>query len=139
MYLTAQRVLSPTGQEGINAFFYTHGPCTWAGEPPPEVLPENDPGELVAQRLEVPPSGNRVRSYLDLVAPEDRTDAWLMSVLRSLVQEAARHPLPWNIARDGCLCRFHLEQSLLPRWHEELAYLLQAALLARQTTRAVVD
>lgn len=131
MYLVAQRVSSSAGQEGINAFFYTHGPCVWVGDPPPAVLPENNPGELVTQRLTVPPPGNRVRSYLDLVAPDERTDAWLVGVLRHLAQNAEMHRLPWNIAHDGCLCRFHLERALLPRWREELAHLLQAALLTR--------
>lgn len=133
MYLAAQRVSSSTGQEGINSFFYTHGPYVWVGDPPPEVLPENNPGELVAQRLEVPPPGNRVRSYLDLVAPEDRSNAWLLGVLRRLAQNAEQHPLPWNVVFDGCLCRFHLERSLLPQWREELAHLLQAALLVHRT------
>lgn len=133
MYLAAQRVRSPAGQEGINAFFYVHGPHAWSGDPPPEVLPENNPGELVAQRLQVPPPGNRVRSYLDIVAPDGSSDVWLVGVLRHLALDAALHPLPWNVVHDGCLCRFHLEQALLPRWREELARLLQSAILARRT------
>lgn len=136
MYLTAQRVVSPAGQEGINAFFYLHGPRTWIDAPPADVWPEHNPGELVAQHLSVSPPGNRVRSYLDLIAPDDRSDGWLLGVVKHLAHNAELHPLPWNIAQDGCLCRFHLEHAMLPQWHEELAQLLRAALLVRHATQA---
>jgi hypothetical protein len=68
MRLTAQRVASPEGKEGINAFCYLHGPQTWLDEPPADVI--NNPGHLAHSHVEVLPPGNRVRSYLDVLAPD---------------------------------------------------------------------
>lgn len=130
MYLTAQRVVSRDGQEGTNAFYYRHG-SDWSGEPPLEFRPENNPGELVTEHIEVQPPGNRVRSYLDLVAPDRSSDETLLSVVRNLVQQVELNPLPWNTTIDACLCRFHLDHDLLPRWRDELASLLRTALLLR--------
>jgi hypothetical protein len=131
MYLAAQRVRAPSGDEGINAFFYLHG-RGWLGPPPPDVLPEQDPGELVAKHLEVSPSGNRVRSYLDLVAPDETPSAQLVSLTRELLRTAELHPLPWGIVIGDCLVRFGLDKALLPSWNAELGALLRAALRAHR-------
>ncbi len=70
MYLTAQRVFAPQSkQTGINAFLYTHAGRRW--HVPPGDIPDRDPGRLAQKRIAVKPPGNRVRSYLDIVAPDD--------------------------------------------------------------------
>lgn len=69
MYLTAQRVRSGT-RTGINVLLYRHPPglpIAWAD---PVIVVEQDPGELVSAQIEVPPGGNAVLSYLDIVAEE---------------------------------------------------------------------
>jgi hypothetical protein len=129
MYLAAQRVRAPSGREGINAFFYRHG-RVWLGPPPPEVLPEQDPGELVHTYIEVPPPGNRVRSYLDVVAPDGTSSAELVRWARDLLTMVEQRPLPWVVAGGDCVVHFGLEKALLPSWNAELGGLLRAALRA---------
>lgn len=131
MYLAAQRVRAPSGKEGINAFFYRHG-RVWLGNPPDDVLPEQDPGELVSMQLEIQPSGNRVRSYLDLVAPDETPSVQLVRLTRDLMRNADLHPLPWGIVIGDCLVRFGLDEALLPNWNAELGALLRAALRAHR-------
>ena len=136
MRLTAQRVRSwQTAAVGINAFFYTHGGYTWHLDVPREVWPENDSGELVRQNISIPPPGNHVLSYLDLVAPDERSDMWLAQQVQRCASNAELYVLPWNvITPDGLLCRFHLEQARLSRWQQELSELFRAALLVRRST-----
>ncbi|MFH0919011.1 MAG: hypothetical protein V1913_01500 [Fibrobacterota bacterium] len=77
MYLTAQRVVSSDGQQGINAFFHLHRPHKQPKPTTPSevvAVAENNTGKLIKDTLEVNPGGNRVKSYLDIVAP-DTTDA----------------------------------------------------------------
>ena len=70
MLLTAQRVVSPTGERGVNVYRYHHGAYVWA-RVPNEFLPDVDPGELSAQWLQVAPGNNGVVSFLDVVAPDE--------------------------------------------------------------------
>ena len=70
MYATAHRVRSPQGVEGVNAFLHKHGSdFSWPSEP--WRLPEENPGLVVHQEVQVKPGGNDVRSYLDVIAPDD--------------------------------------------------------------------
>jgi len=74
MYLTAQRVRAANGHQGVNTFIYRHGPDFWLGWPP--FLPEENPGTLFDHQLEVtPPRGNRVLSFLDIMAPDSSATA----------------------------------------------------------------
>ena len=75
IYVTAHRVVTPDGhRSGINAFRHRHG---GPSQPVPLTtesmlrIAENDPGELVADQCDLPPGGNHVRSYLDIVAADD--------------------------------------------------------------------
>ena len=71
MLLTAQRVVSPLSRaRGVNVYLYLHGSFVW-DRVPNEFLPEANPGELVAQWIQLAPGGNRVISFLDVVAPDD--------------------------------------------------------------------
>ncbi|MFH1865036.1 MAG: hypothetical protein ABIK85_04065 [Candidatus Eisenbacteria bacterium] len=134
MYATAHRVVSPTtGAEGINAFHYLHGGYEWDGPPPPESMPETDPGTLFNDSVAVPPPGNRVRSYLDVVAP-DGTPA--REIERALADVTSRDvpgsfPAVWTSGRFWF--RFGLELALVPVWRQELRLLLEnvAAVLGR--------
>jgi hypothetical protein len=84
MLLTAQRVMSPVShRQGVNVYQYQHGPYAWE-RVPNEFLPEANPGELVAQWIHLPPGGNRVVSFLDVVAPDHIGGVELHQLLASL-------------------------------------------------------
>jgi hypothetical protein len=70
MYLTAQRVLSGSRRRGVNVYEYHHGPITWSLPLPDNLRPEHNPGELVDRWEQVPPPGNSVLSFLDVVVPD---------------------------------------------------------------------
>jgi hypothetical protein len=91
MYLVAQHVLSPAGRgEGVNAFCYLHGPdLAWLGVPP-EGIPGQNPGVLTAQLISVAPPGNRVRSYLDVIAPDETPQAEIRQSFVTFVSHAQR-------------------------------------------------
>lgn len=72
MYLTAQRIRGPGGDEDVHAFLHLHDlpACPFPAEDPLSV-PEGKPGRLVAhsqQRLT--PGGNAVVAYLDVIAAD---------------------------------------------------------------------
>lgn len=129
MYLTAHRVVSPsTKEEGINAFYYTHGNYVWEGRPPLHLLPDNDPGVLVKQSVAVSPPGNRVRSFLDLVAPETCTAQTLARRVEAIREgdAPASFPAEWNV--EQLWLRLGLEQVLTPFWRQELWTLAERAI-----------
>lgn len=112
MYLTAQRVVSARGQRGVNVYEYLHGGETWDQPLPRNLLPERNPGALNRQWLEIPPGGNAVISYLDVVVPDavpQEVIARWLAVLKHVVraehfpQEYVAGPLwiRFGIARPG--------------------------------------
>lgn len=81
MYLTAHRVRHESGATGYNGFMYLHG-----GEPisthlESDEVGESPPGECVAKTISVPPGGNSVDSYLDVVVPDDFSEERLADEL----------------------------------------------------------
>jgi len=68
VYATAHRVVRGE-REGFHAFLHKHGVhYVWPQDP--WNLPERDPGELLWDNTSLPRHGNRVRSYLDVIAPD---------------------------------------------------------------------
>ena len=131
MYLVAQRVRRPaTGEEGVNAYFYAHGAYVWQG-PPPDGVPERNPGNLMNSNIEVPPPGNRVRSYLDIVAPDETPWTEIREHFVAFATVASTRPLPWRMVRGRCLFRVDMEAALATSWQSELVVLYQAAQAAR--------
>lgn len=126
MYLTAQRVVrTSTGETGINAFFHEHGRRSW-NEPP---VPENDPGKLVSDRITVAPPGNRVRSYIDIVAPDGTAATELFSAFaKFLARQTKGAPLPWIATIGACLFRVGMDGSLAKTWRAELVALVVEAI-----------
>lgn len=130
MYVCAQRVLaiggSYKGRQGINSFLYLHGSYEWSGPPAPDWLPDNNPGIITDSEIEIPPPGNRVRSYLDLVAPDN-------TPLDHLAQAAGRpgvvRELPVIWTHENIWCRFGTEDTLAPQWQHELQRLLARIIL----------
>lgn len=131
MYLTAQRVKHPmSGEEGINAFSYMHGPRLWDGLPP-NGIPDEDPGELASSRVAVAPPGNRVRSYVDIVAPDETPWTEIRPAFIAFVSEAQASDMPWSGVVGRCFFRAGMEAALATNWQEELLDLYRAAEAAR--------
>lgn len=93
MYATAQRVVSPTGPQGVNAYLYRHGEeearIDWRRVDPGE-LTSSLPGMMVAQKTEIPPGGNHVRSFLDVVGPDSTSPDRIAEALRQFADSAPR-------------------------------------------------
>jgi len=124
MYLTAQRVVAPSGNTGINVYHYAHPSRPWAI--PPQGVPEDDPGELQGKKLELPPGGNRVRSYLDIVAADGAPTEELLESFRDFLAAHEGQPLPWSGLQGHWLFRVGMESGLAAQWRRELAALLKA-------------
>jgi hypothetical protein len=131
MKLVAQRVLRPTdGASGINAFCYLHAGRSWTGEPPPDL----GPGDLYSELVEIPPPGNRVRSYLDIVTPDDTDTAYVRQVVTSGTRalHEVGQALPWSLRFARLSFEFNIELGLAPHWRQELDLLLGYALQVRR-------
>lgn len=129
MLLTAQRVRSAAGAEDVNAFCSLHGPYDWI-EPPPGI-PDENPGERVNEHVRVPPGGNRVRSYLDIVAPDETPTTEILASIPRFLSALRQTPLPWVATVGRCTFRFGLELGLEGRWASEFRTLLEAAVRVR--------
>ena len=68
MFLTAQRVVClKDGAQGINSFCYVHEKAL------PKAIEkalDEPPGILNKTKIMIPPPGNRIRSFLDMVGPD---------------------------------------------------------------------
>ncbi len=69
MYATAQRVRSDR-TIGINTLIYRHEPTLAIQELQSDQVVQQSPGNLVSARITLPPGGNTVLSYFDVIAPE---------------------------------------------------------------------
>jgi len=83
--LTAQRVRSPSGIEGINVFFYTHGADAAIDWSRPDIteIAANRPGHRFGEAIEVAPGGNAVLSYMELAAADQTTYEMIALTLES--------------------------------------------------------
>ena len=129
MYVCAQRVaqsLARGGAEGINAFYYVHKQDPWSGNSQRPLLPEVNPGVLVDSLIEVPPPGNDVRTYLDVVAADEVS---LLQVIRAMRHHAppTRFPVEWT--SEGVWCRSGIERALEDNWENELEQLMARVIL----------
>ncbi|XXT24339.1 hypothetical protein WME94_22655 [Sorangium sp. So ce429] len=119
MYLTAQRVVSAAPpREGINAFFSLHGEERGAAidwdSPRVELVAEELPGVLFFRDCELPPGGNRVRSFLDVAVHDHADRAHVEAALDEFRRRLASAPLPFVDVIDGVGIRFSAEPSLEP-------------------------
>ena len=130
MLLTALHVRSDSGAEGINAFCSLHGAYVWPGVPPPGV-PDSNPGERVNDQISVPPGGNRVRGYLDIVAPDETPTSEILASVPAYLATVRERPLPWVATIGRCTFRFGLEFGIEPNWTAEFRALLEASVRVR--------
>lgn len=122
MFATAQRV-SAGRVGGINSFLYWHGRDI-ARSNPVELL-DAPPGDLQVRLLEVDPGGNPVRSFLDVVVPDQSTRAHLETVLAMAERMRQPEAFPVTLRVANAAIRLHLDTSLVPVWQEELADLTE--------------
>lgn len=138
MKLVAQRVVQagvvPYPATGINAFCYLHPGRTWLGEAPADL----GRGQLAAQIVEVePPIGNRVRSYLEIMAPDTTPPMQLIGAVESgasFLADSGQHP-PWRLQHGEVAFVFEAEKALAAQWQVELRMLLGYVLATLGTAR----
>lgn len=106
MIVVAQRVEStgpPPHRRGINTYLYTHGAVLWPADPGVML---NTPVVLKDTHVTVHRGGNRIRSYLDVVAPDPTQ---LSDVLRNASMFISEPPLAGPIYFDGEHVAFRFE------------------------------
>jgi len=135
VFLVAQRVVSPTdGRDGINAFLYAHPGRVWKGAPPPDIANRQESGRLVNQLISVPPPGNRVRSFLDIAAPDELAWSSIQAGFVTFAASQQETPFPWAGTAGDCLFGLSMEEALAKAWKEEVANLYRMALTLRLST-----
>lgn len=136
MYASALRVVHPHLGERVNTFLHRHGAAfPWPSEA--WGLPETEPGQLFSVGSDnVPAGGNRVRVYMDVLAPDGTnndtinvalTGMWLELVADEATAELGVHiPNPAVYIREPVTIRFGVDPSLLPGRAVEFSELMQA-------------
>ena len=111
MYVTAHLVRSSAGDEGINAFVHVHG----VQFPWPEdaaSLADTNPGRIVSRRVDLPPGGNQVRAYLDVLAPDDSARDAIEDALARLAADLEERRNPTVFTHGNVTIRFGVELGL---------------------------
>lgn len=140
MYATAHHVVSPSGAEAIHAFLYKHGEhFPWPEDP--WNIPEREPGVELWKNTTLPTGNNRVRSYLDVLAPDGVTAHELDAALTALWAELAaeelgptgpsgaggdRLPNPVVFRHGNVVLRFGVELGLAQQRASEMSELRTA-------------
>ncbi|WP_437718781.1 hypothetical protein WMF45_21635 [Sorangium sp. So ce448] len=110
-------------REGINAFLSVHGEeagvaIDW-DNPRVELVADEFPGVLFLRDCDLRPGGNRVRSFLDVVARDQVARAHVEGALDEFRRRLASAPLPLVEVIDGVGIRFSAEPSLEPERLDE--------------------
>jgi hypothetical protein len=126
MYATAHRVLSTrNSREGINAFLHTHGhDFPWPEDA--ASLPEVNPGRLEDEIIGIRPGGNRVRAYLDILAPDTIALNDLLSTLGKLSASIPSLDNPLVTHDSTITIRFGVEPALENERAEQFKILVEA-------------
>ncbi len=127
MLVTAQRVVAPAGLVGINVYLYQHD----SGQPwtPDDLDALEAHATLTRHHFQVDPGGNRVRSYLDVFAPEGTTAAELLPWFRRLTRTSSSPSFPLTDKEGPAVLRFNLDLGLVPTWRDEFTDLAADILL----------
>lgn len=127
MYLTAHLIKAGDQREGINAFLHVHG-ASLAWPDDASSLPETAPGRTVLHRTDLPPGGNQVRAYLDILAPDRTPRADIEQTLEAFSQDLRERRNP-TVFRHGIVTiRFGVEQVLEGLRAQQLEMLTRSAL-----------
>lgn len=144
MLLVMQRGVTQEA-EGINAFYYEHGPRPdWTDELPWRV-PYGDPGKVVRESVTVRGPGD-IPSFLDIAAPDGTPFddiAWCVNAVTVLLRDRAK--LPLTIHAGPLMVRLQIEEPLrdrpLPELVREVEQLFEVgvALLPRRDGSSGAD
>ncbi len=127
MLITAQRVVAPSGLVGINSYHYEHYADTpWTTD---DLTALESSASLAKSRFQVEPGGNRVRSYLDVFAPEGTTATELLPWFQRILRTPTPPSFPFVDREDQAVLRFNLDLGLVPTWRDEFADLFANLLL----------
>lgn len=131
MYLTAQRVLAPSGETGINVFLHVHGNSRLPSLELPNAIAlvaDTQPGEMTAHGCDVKPGGNRVLSFIDIVAPDGCPMDAITVAVEELGRRIATAALPVSAINNGVGVRFGANSGLYDALDQEFRELAQRAL-----------
>jgi hypothetical protein len=140
MYLTAHRILAPSGETGINAFLHGHGKSPLPSLEQPNAIAlvaDTLPGDILAHVCDVKPGGNRVLSFIDIVAADDCPLDAIGRALDDLGNSLPAASLPVSNVGNGIGVRFGANFGLYDALGKEYRDLAQRALalLAGQGVR----
>lgn len=137
MYLAVLHVQRSDGAEGRQAYLHLHGAAFPVNDP--LSVPLRHPGPVVLTHLEMRPGGNRVLSYLDIIAPDGiwmaeppyepeppTTTEWWQQRFEPIGDLLLGRPLPWVVTVGDARVVFNAS-SYMPAV-SEYEYLLGAAL-----------
>jgi hypothetical protein len=109
MYLTAHRVRTRGGVEGVNAYLSLHGdtalPLAHDAAPDLDRISQSVGGVVVARHEDVPPGGNQVLVFLELAAADGLSAAELHGALDELGASARANGLPVSMRRANLAAR----------------------------------
>jgi hypothetical protein len=111
MYITAHLVKSGDQHEGINAFLHVHE-ASFAWPDDASSLPETAPGRTVLHRTDLPPGGNAVRAYLDILAPDRTPRAEIEQALAAFSGDLRERRNPTVFRHGSVTIRFGVEPGL---------------------------
>lgn len=127
MYVTAHLVRSRNGDEGINGFLHHHG-ASFAWPPDAADLPDTTPGKIVLGRVDLPPGGNQVRAYLDVLVPDGTPRAQIDQGIAAFVRDLHERRNPTVFTHGAVTIRFGVELGLERIREPQLDMLVAVAL-----------
>jgi len=138
MYVTAQRVRRRTAS-GINAFLHDApnlNQVDWEEFDRGEV----EIGELLRQHAAVPPGGNSVLSFLDVIGPGELTVQQLAGLPETQTTQPTEHGCAWHLAELTARYSWCGGDRQRPALDEELRELVEAVTaLIRATDRQPLE
>jgi hypothetical protein len=132
MYLTAQRIVSQNKKCGINVFLHMHT----NGEQPVmnsittiTFVAEKNTGTIVSENCDLPPGGNRVKSYVDIVANDSIAQDTIENALNVVKTKVSSVELPFQEIISSVGIRFGAEIGLYDMIVQEYDDLTNAAMM----------
>lgn len=118
MYLTAHRIRSSSGAEALHAFLHVHEAAhPWPQEP--WKVPEQHPGRLIAQSTSIPPGGNSVISYLDIMSREPTDATSLRQLLTRLSSTIPGGLEPFRYVEGSLYIQFSAVSAIQEQEHRQ--------------------
>ena len=129
MLLSAQRVVTTYGAQGVNSYRYEHSTGQqWPFADPVSMLGEV-PVELVRHHFVVPPGGNRVRSYVEIAVPPGVSVEAVSACVHDMAHREAPPTQPVGYPAYGCAIRYVADAELRLAWPADFLDLSARALL----------